>query len=248
MFKIIVTFLVAGLLSFCTPRAHAQDSSLYIDQIGSNNTLAITQSGVGNQITGVGSNTSPIRGDLNSVTIRQGSNNNQLSLSLQGTGSNTLNLNQGTDASGNIVDDTGYHTQTISVSGYSNQVTTQQSGSVGHYLEANIVGNYNTVGIVQSDGTTQKQTVTNISGNNNVLNASQTGLGNHYLDVSLNGNGNSATVNQSGNTANTASISITNAGGPGSVNLTQTGGQNYYINTVCVQAGGCQPITVKQGN
>ena len=66
------------------------------------------------------------------------------------------------------------------------------------------------------------------------MSANQTGLGAHFLDVTLVGNGNSANVNQYGNNANAATISITNAGGPGSVNLTQTGGQVYNIVTVCV--------------
>ena len=208
-------------------------------------------------VDGIGSTSAPVQGNLNTITIRQGdpanpTGKNLIDLSVQGTGSNTLNLNQGRDTVGNSTGtDVGNHYQAVSVSGYSNQVTTNQQntgGTVGHYLEANIVGNYNTVGIIQTDGTTQKQTFASVTGNNNVLNASQTGLGNHFLDVSLNGNGNSANVTQYGNTANAATINITNAGGPGSVNLTQTGGQVYNITTICVTAGGCAPITVRQGN
>jgi hypothetical protein len=232
-------------------------NGIYIDQVGSNNNINVSQVGGYNQVDGIGSTSAPVQGSLNTITIRQGDpanpvGKNLIDLSVQGTGSNTINLNQGRDTAGNSTGtDAGNHYQAVSVSGYSNQVTTNQQntgGTVGHYLEANIVGNYNTVGIVQTDGTTQKQTFASVTGNNNVLNASQTGLGNHFLDVSLTGNGNSAMVTQYGNTANAATINITNAGGPGSVNLTQTGGQVYNISTVCVQAGGCAPITVRQGN
>ena len=238
-------------------RAGIMQNGIYIDQVGNNDHVTVSQVGHYNQVSGIGATNAPIQGDLNTVTIRQGDpgnpvGKNLIQMSIQGTGSNTVNLNQGRDTDGNSTGvDTGNHYQAVSVSGYSNQVTTNQQnagGSVGHYLEANIVGNYNTVGLVQTDGTTQKQTFASVNGNNNVLNASQTGLGNHYLDVSLNGNGNSATVNQYGNTANAATLSLTNAGGPASVNLTQTGGQVYNITTVCVQAGGCAPITVRQGN
>ena len=232
-------------------------NGIYIDQVGSNNNINVSQAGQYNLVDGIGSTSAPVQGNLNTITIRQGdpanpTGKNLIDLSVQGTGSNTLNLNQGRDTVGNSTGtDVGNHYQAVSVSGYSNQVTTNQQntgGTVGHYLEANIVGNYNTVGIIQTDGTTQKQTFASVTGNNNVLNASQTGLGNHFLDVSLNGNGNSANVTQYGNTANAATINITNAGGPGSVNLTQTGGQVYNITTICVTAGGCAPITVRQGN
>jgi hypothetical protein len=232
-------------------------NGIYIDQVGNNNTINVSQEGGYNQVSGVGATYAPVQGDLNTITIRQGDpgnpvGKNLIEMSVQGTGSNTLNLNQGRDTVGNYTSvDVGGHYQMINVSGYSNTVTTQQQnqgGSVGHYLEANVIGNYNTVGLVQTDGTTQKQAFATVSGNNNTVNASQTGVGAHYLDVSLTGNGNSAVVSQSGSTANAATISLVNAGGPASVNLIQTGGQTYSISTVCVQAGGCAPVTVRQGN
>ncbi|CAB4124968.1 hypothetical protein UFOVP181_130 [uncultured Caudovirales phage] len=232
-------------------------NGIYIDQVGNNTTINVSQEGRYNQVSGVGATYAPVQGDLNNITIRQGdpgspTGKNLIEMTVQGTGSNTLNLNQGRDSTGGSTGlDVGGHYQAVGVAGYGNTVTTQQQnagGVKGNYLEANIVGNYNTVGLIQTDGTTQKQTFASVNGNNNTLSASQTGLGAHYLEVSLNGNGNTATVNQLGNTANAATISLTNAGGPASVNLTQTGGQTYNISTVCVTVGGCAPITVKQGN
>jgi hypothetical protein len=232
-------------------------NGIYIDQVGNNNQISVNQVGHYNQVSGVGATYAPVQGDLNNIAIRQGdpgspTGKNLIEMSIQGTGSNTLNLNQGRDTTGGSTGaDVGGHYQLVNVAGYSNTVTTNQQnagGVKGNYLEANVIGNYNTVGIIQTDGTTQKQAFTSVNGNNNTLNASQTGLGAHYLDVSLTGNGNSANVTQYGNTMNAATIGITNAGGPGSVNLIQTGGQVYNILTTCVTVGGCAPITFKQGN
>lgn len=237
--------------------AAIMQNGIYIDQVGANNQINVNQVGHYNQVSGIGATNAPVQGSLNNITIRQGDpanpvGKNLVEMSVQGTGSNTLNLNQGRNSVGNYTGaDVGWHYQAVSVAGYGNQVTTSQQntgGSIGHYLEANVVGNYNTVGIIQSDGTTQKQTFTSINGNNNNISASQTGVGNHYLDISLSGSGNSANVTQYGNIANAATIGITNAGGPASVNLTQTGGQVYNILTTCVTVGGCAAITVRQGN
>ena len=96
-----------------------------------------------------------------------------------------------------------------------------------------------------------KQIFSNVTGNSNTLQATQTGASGHYLDVSLSGNSNSAYVNQSNsgaNGANAATISLVNGGGPASINLTQTGGQTYNILSTCLTVGGCQTITVRQGN
>lgn len=247
----------ARINSAASRLAAITQNGIYIDQVGNNNQINVSQVGQYNQVSGAGATYAPVRGDLNNITIRQGdpgspTGKNLIEMSVQGTGSNTLNLNQGRDTTGGSTGlDVGGHYQLVTVAGYSNTVTTQQQnagGVKGNYLEANVVGNYNTVGIIQTDGTTQKQTFASVNGNNNILNTSQTGLGAHYLDVSLTGNGNTANVTQYGNTANAATIGINNAGGPGTVNLIQTGGQVYNILTTCVTVGGCAPITVRQGN
>jgi len=235
-------------------------NSIYVDQVASNNIVSINQNTRDNQVDGVGATSAPIQGTLNNITIRQGdtaarTGHNLIDLAVQGTGSNTLNLNQGTDTAGNVTgQDAGYHYQLINVSGYNNTITTQQQstgGTVGNYLEANVTGNYNTVGITQTGGSAQKQVFSTVTGNNNTINATQTGASGHFLDVTLNGNGNSAVVNQSNSGAtgaNAATINLTNAGGPASVNLTQTGGQVYNILSTCVTVGGCATTTIKQGN
>jgi hypothetical protein len=258
---------VAGL--GCCSRSHSQTSgdidsglamanftnnpTIYIDQVGDSNHVLIQQNGI-NIIGGVGQQSMPIQGQGNTVKIRQGDPTNAVGKSAIEAAVygdyNYVGLNQGITLDNQTNgQDTGQHYQSISITGSNNQVNTEQTntGAGAHYLSTTVTGNYNTVLTSQTDNTAKATSVAINGDLNNVL-TSQSGTGAHSLAVNLLGNSNSATVNQSGSTANSASISITNAGGPGSVNLTQTGGQNYYINTVCVQAGGCTPITVRQGN
>ena len=269
--KLLIVAVVISMAGIqCSNKAHAQanmisnstsgvaisigmNPSIYIDQIGSSNTVGIQQNGI-NSVGGVGQQAMPIQGQGNIVKIRQGDPINAFgSSSIEAAvygDYNYLGLNQGTTLNNQTNgQDTGQHYQSVTVSGTGNQVNTEQTntGAGAHYLSTAITGNYNSVTASQSDNTGKTTAITIQGDLNNVL-TSQSGAGAHNLAVNLLGNGNSATVNQSGSTANNANISITNAGGPGSVNLTQTGGQNYYINTICVQAGGCQPINLRQGN
>ena len=249
-------------------RTNSTSNEIYVNQIGSSNTFNFTQAGPGNLINGAtySSNTdlrdyataAPITGSNNQITIRQGdpgttSGRNIIDLGVTGSG-NILNLNQGTDANGLYTGlDQGGHYQYMYIHGTNNYVTTEQqntSTNAGHFASLALTGDLNTVGITQT-GNAQKQLFATVTGDSNYLNTTQTGTSAHYLDVKMTGNGNSAIVNQN-NTgasgANAATINLVNAGGPASVNLTQTGGQTYSISQTCVTAGGCGTITVKQGN
>jgi hypothetical protein len=232
---------------------YVNNPTIYVDQVGTSNNLNVQQYGV-NSVGGVGQQSMPIQGQGNTIKIRQGDPTNPLGKSsIEGAvygDYNYLGINQGITL-GNQTNgqDLGQHYQSITVTGTGNQINTEQTntGAGAHYLSTNVTGNYNTVTTSQTDNTAKTAAIT-VQGDLNNVSTSQSGTGAHNLSVNLLGNGNSAVVNQSGSTANNASISITNAGGPGSVNLTQTGGQNYYINTMCATAGGCTPITVRQGN
>ena len=136
--------------------ALANGNEIYIDQVGNNNTTTITQTGNYNKITGTTQQTATISGDSNSTTIRQnsGSGKNLIDLNVTGTGSNTLNLNQGylTDGtlSGNQL---GGNYQKVDVQGNNNTVTTQQNldvGTVGNYMEHSIIGNFNSITSIYS--------------------------------------------------------------------------------------------------
>ena len=235
------------------------DNSIYITQTGNSDTINITQKGAGNKIDGATSTANgpgyttaaPITGGGNHITVRQQSNNNLIDLAALG-GNNTLNLNQGTDANGNSTGlDTGGHYQFDYVNGAGNTLTVVQENTglnAGQFSSVAIVGNLNTVGITQT-GTARNQLFATVSGNSNSITTSQTGTSAGYININATGNGNSAVVNQSNTGAsgtNNASITLINNGSPASVNLTQTGGQNYSVTQSCATA--CGTVTVRQGN
>lgn len=227
------------------------NNTIYIDQVGDNNNIQITQTGNNSSISGIDQQAASIQGNSNSITIRQGdtadTNKNEINLRTQGN-SNTLNINQGVTTTGASVNSTNGMYQSVDVIGSYNALTTQQTntgGIGGHYMETTINGNSNNVIAKQTDNA-NKTMFTTVTGDNNTVNATQSGTGQHYLETVLMGNGNSVTATQTGNTQNRASISITNAGGPGSVDLQQSGGANYNITTTCVTAGGCGTVTVRQ--
>jgi hypothetical protein len=226
-------------------------NSVYIEQVGANNQVTVTQDTRYNMVAGTGATAAPVQGDYNTITIRQGdpansTGKNLVQLSVYGS-YNTLNLNQGKDQNGNNTGaDVGGHMQYIIVSGNSNSVTTQQQNlgtSTSHYLETNITGNTNTQNITQL-GNATKQVFVTTSGNSNTLSSYQDGLGAHYLNLNFLGNSNDAQITQTGNTRNAATINLTNSGAPASVTLQQTGGQIYNIDRTCTTT--CGRVTVTQ--
>ena len=242
--------------SALTRKSGYDHNGIYIDQVGNNNTINVTQDSSNNQLRGIGQQSSIMQGNYNNVTVRQGnstgstSGKNLLELKVVGD-SNTLNLNQGVNQFGTAdATDSNNHYQMLNLMGSNNNIITVQkdtSAGSGHFMETTISGNSNVLDLKQSNAG-PKTMFTNVNGNSNTINATQSGNADHYLETMLTGNGNSITAVQSGNTQNRASISITNAGGPGSVDLQQTGGQVYNISTSCVTAGGCAPVVVRQGN
>jgi hypothetical protein len=225
-------------------RNNITQNSIYIDQVGSNNTFNNEQTGKANKIAGVGADAMPVHGDWNTIITKQGNvtnpyGKNLIEANVYGS-FNYLNLNQGQS-----VLDYGGHIQTIQISGNNNSITTDQrnSGNYGHYLNTNITGNNNTQNISQS-GNAIKQTFVVTNGSNNSLSALQDGLGGHYLDVTSNGNNNDAIVNQTGNTKNAATIILNNQGAPASITLNQSGGQTYNIERTCTTT--CGRVTVSQ--
>ena len=228
-----------------TNKTITDGNKIYIDQIGgSNNTVTMDQDGRKNLINAT------INGNSNSVTAKQGTigiGQNEIKLNLVGD-SNTLNINQARSTLGIATGGNG-HYQSVDVNGYSNTLTTQQTntgGVGGHYMETTVNGNQNSVTARQTDNG-NKIMFTSITGNNNTIEAVQKGTGQHYLENKLTGNNNSVSALQEGTLANRATLDLTNAGGPASVILQQNGGQNVTVTTTCATAGGCAPITVRQG-
>jgi hypothetical protein len=172
-----------------------------------------------------------VAGDNNNVTITQDGGPNRIEATLNGVGSNTLNLTQN-----------GANYLNVNVNGYNNSLTTNQSNTGGsHYVETTITGNTNTVNHTQT-GNANQLLFSNINGNNNTVSSNQTGTAQHYLNVSLTGNNNSVLSDQSGNTSNSATINLTNNGGPASVDLQQSGGKTFNLIQSCVNPAGCSTV------
>jgi hypothetical protein len=220
-------------------------NSIYIDQIsGSGNTVTMEQDGNKNKIDAT------LDGSTNTITVKQGTpgiGQNEIKLGVTGS-YNALDISQARNDQGLVTGTNGQYHDVV-VNGSNNTLTSRQSnagGVGGHYMETTINGNQNNVTKKQTDNG-NKIMFTTVSGNNNTVDAVQKGTGQHYLDTAITGNSNSLSAVQEGSITNRATIDMTNAGGPASVILNQTGGQNVTVTTTCVTSGGCAPITVRQG-
>jgi hypothetical protein len=236
-------------------QAIVSGNSIHIDQVGDNNSITITQNSKNNQVRGIGQQAAQIQGNSNSITVRQGNDTgsntgkNLLELSVVGD-SNTVNLNQSVSSTGTAdTGDSNNHYQMLNLAGSTNTVTTVQkdtSASVGHFMETTVSGNTNTIDLQQTNAGA-KVMFTNVNGNSNTVSARQKDGGAHYLDLGLVGNGHTINAVQEGSGSHKATISLTNAGAAGTVNLTQTGttGQVYSIQQSC-STSGCG-ATIVQG-
>ncbi len=183
-------------------------------------------------------------GDNNNITIRQGvtvGGKNRIELYSNGD-SNTLNLNQGYTPNGTVTNnDSNNHYQYWHITGSSNQVTTQQSGSSSsQFMEGTISGSNNTIDLRQTTSG-NKVLFFNANGSSNTVTATQSGTGNHYLDINLTGNGHTVNSLQDGLGNHAATINFTNSGGASSLNLNQSGStsQTYSIDQSCTNPAGC---------
>jgi hypothetical protein len=172
-----------------------------------------------------------VSGNYNTVNVTQSGTKNTMDLGINGS-SNTVNATQ-----------TGANYLNGLVQGNTNAVTSLQTNTSGtHYQETKIMsGNNNTINVTQKDNGNSLMFNT-ITGNSNTITAVQEGAGNHYLENKLTGNGNSVLANQSGATGNKANIDLTNAGGPASVDLQQSGGKSFTIIQGCANPAGCTTV------
>ena len=158
-------------------------NSIYIQNIGDNNTVNIEQFSKFNAVRGVnGSQSMLINGSNNNITINQGTataviGNNLAEVSVTGNG-NTLSLTQ---------QNNGKYTELV-MNGTGNQLTAQQKDAGGKYAFFNILGN------------------------SNVITTLQQGTGNHFLDISAPYGGLNATITQSGASQKLFQLIINNPG------------------------------------
>jgi hypothetical protein len=209
--KLLAILMTAVMLS---SGAFAND--VYVEQIGDNSTVSITQTGAGNMVNGnVGGtgNTDDmalIRGDLNDVTINQIGASNTLSILLN-------NESNGTGATVVVSADGSNNNQTIGCG------TALSSSCNASIIRSEITGNNNNTVQMLSGGAVQSKIAVN--GNWNNVTHTASGVGLHSGEITVSGSGTSSIANavtliQSG--AQTKNAVITSNGSNSNIIVTQS--------------------------
>jgi hypothetical protein len=209
--KVLAILMASGMLS---SGAFAND--VYVEQIGDNAIVSITQTGAGNMVNGnldgLGNpdDAALIRGDLNDVTISQIGAGNILSLILN-------NESNGTGTTVVVSADGSSNTQNISCG------TALSSSCNASIIRSEITGNNNNTVQTLSGGAIQSKIA--INGNWNNVTHTASGVGFHSGEITVSGSGtngaaNAVTLTQSG--ALTKNAIITSNGSNNNVIVTQS--------------------------
>jgi len=227
------------LLAVITTASYAVDNSIYIDQLGDNATVNISQDGAGNRVKGIvsgnpGQTSDPakIYGDGVNVAVTQTGAGNSLALGI------------------------------VAVVGYTNSADVTYSVSGGNnigYINLNNAGasaavQDTVVSITQSGG--GNTTNVKMLGGGNNLTATQTG-GGATLITDVNANATTQTIATSGGSANSVTTTLTGdkgtvnvaiVGGSNTVSITQDGGgANGHNAGIDLTGSGNSVTTVQQG-
>ena len=195
--KLLAILMASGIVS---SGAFAND--VYMEQVGDNTTVSITQSGAGNVVngnvgdTGNTDDAAIIRGDLNDVTISQIGASNTLSLIIN-------NESSGTGSTVVVSADGSSNNQTI---GCGTALSSDCNASI---IRSEIIGNSNNTVQMLSGGVVQSKIA--IDGNYNNVTHTASGVGAHNGEITVSGNGtsqlaNAVTLTQSGASAKNAII------------------------------------------
>jgi len=209
--KLLAILLASGMVS-----TGAWANDVYVEQIGDNAIVSITQTGAGNMVNGnIGGlgnadDAALIRGDLNDVTISQIGSGNILSLILN-------NESNGTGATVVVSADGSINTQNISCG------TALSSSCNASIIRSEITGNNNNTIQTLSGGVVQSKI--SINGNWNNVTHTASGVGLHSGEIIVSGSGvsgaaNAVTLTQSG--AMTKNAVITSNGSNNNVIVTQS--------------------------
>jgi hypothetical protein len=209
--KLLAILMASGMLS-----SGALANDVYIEQIGDNSSISITQTGAGNMVNGnlggLGNadDAALIRGDLNDVTINQIGSGNILSLILN-------NESNGTGSTVVISADGSNNTQNVSCG------TALSSSCNASIIRSEITGNNNNTVQTLSGGAVQSKIAVN--GNYNNVTHTASGVGQHSGEITVSGSGtssvaNAVTLTQSG--ALTKNAVITSNGSNNNVIVTQS--------------------------
>lgn len=256
--KKIAKAITAITLAFSMAFALAADNSIYVDQMGDNATVSITQDGAGNTVRGIQgtgtSNTTPakIYGDGNQVTVSQigagntlnfgivttvangVANGNRFSYSVTGNNSTaTINSNadgQGTSASNRVsIIQTGNNSNAdVNVLGSANQLTATTAGGASNSLISVQNGDNNTQTVSMTVGGSNSATITQNSDKGTVTLAS-VGASNTYTISQTGGSTAGHSATLDFNgSSNTTSITQSGMSGDSVVNLKSQGNTNTF--------------------
>ena len=212
------------MLSAMATSGYAADNSIYIDQSGSNSTIAITQDGYGNTVKGINSGiTTPatIYGINNAVTVNQIGISNTLSLGIQTTTGGTTTLPDGSTVS---VPTINYRVTGNNATAVINSNNAGSGSSRGTYIDIDQTGNYANANINVLGNNDALKVVTSGGDNNSVV---ETVKGNSNINnVVLTGDSNSVTISQGTSllNSNSNSIGLKANGASNTFGITQTGG------------------------
>ena len=212
--KLLAILMASGMMS-----SGALANDVYVEQIGDNTSVSITQTGAGNLVNGnVGGTGSTddaaiIRGDLNNVTINQIGASNTISMIIN-------NETSGTGSTVVVSADGSNNNQTI---GCGTAVSSDCNASV---IRSEIIGNNNNTVQTLSGGVVQSKIA--ITGNYNNVTHTASGTGAHNGEITVSGSGtsqlaNAVTLTQSGTTAKNAVI--TSNGSNNNISVIQSDSQ-----------------------
>ena len=209
--KLLAILMASGMMS-----SGAWANDVYIEQVGDNTTVSITQTGAGNLVNGnVGGlgNTDDaalIKGDLNSVTISQIGASNTLSMIIN-------NESNGTGSTVVVSADGSNNNQTIGCG------TALSSNCNASIIRSEITGNNNNTVQTLSGGVVQSKIAVN--GNYNNVTHTASGVGLHNGEITVSGSGtssvaNAVTLTQSG--VSNKNAVITSNGSNNNISITQS--------------------------
>jgi len=201
------------------PNAGTNTNSVYITQVnaGSNDNIRADQSGHGNY------ESITLGGSNNTVNAGQGYTYNSI-----GTASESFTASN-------------YNLLGMSVSGNANNTAISQIGLTNSAI-IGVTGNTNTVTVNQTGNSNQAYNLLN--GNGNTSTIVQSGNTN-LASVNLYGDGNNASISQTGNNHGVV-VSLTNAGGPNTATVVQTGtGDAYSLQQTCTNPSGCNVTVIR---
>ena len=201
--KVLKKLLTILLVSTMPSIAMAND--IYVEQVGDDSDIALTQQGSGNTM---GDATTPIliKGDSNIVTVDQIGGGNSLEMTVNGT---AMAVTINTQGSGNV--------QAINC-GSSSSATCGSS-----VITQNVTGDNNTV-TQTLNATATQSSIINITGDSNIVTHATSGTAGHTANITVNGGvalqGNTISVTQSGAVAQHVTTTTTGAGN--AVTITQS--------------------------